>query len=105
EGTDRLTAVAGPGRGVLLLTAHLGNWELLAASHALYGRPLSVVMRPLDAPLLDQVVSRLRRKTRAELIAKRRRPRDVPDALRRGRMVGVLLDQNASRSEGVFAPF
>lgn len=105
RGTERLSAAAAQGRGILLLTAHFGNWELLAASHALYGRPLSVVMRPLDAPLVDRLVARFRQKSGAELIAKRRGLRDVLEALRRGRMVGVLLDQNASRSEGVFAPF
>jgi Kdo2-lipid IVA lauroyltransferase/acyltransferase len=102
---ERLHAGAAEGRGVLLLSGHFGNWELLAASHALTGRTLSVVMRPLDAPLLDRLVARFRLRTGAEFIAKRHGLRDVLDALRRGRMVGVLLDQNASRSEGVFVPF
>lgn len=104
HGAGLLRDAAAEGRGVLLLTAHLGNWELLAASHVLAGPPLSVVVRPLDSPVLDRVVSRFRLRGGVELIPKRRGLRGVLDALRRGRMVGLLLDQNASRGEGVFAP-
>ncbi|HET8578356.1 MAG TPA: lysophospholipid acyltransferase family protein [Methylomirabilota bacterium] len=105
EGVEHLKAAATPGRGILLLTAHFGNWELLAAAHALSGFALSVVVRPLDNPVLDRVVARLRRRAGVELITKRQAVREVLDALRRQRMVGVLLDQNAARSEGVFVPF
>ncbi len=105
HGADRLRAAAAGGQGILVLTAHLGNWELLAASHVVSGLPLSVVVRPLDAPVLDGLVARLRARSGVELIARRRGLRGVLDALKRGRMVGILLDQNASRNEGVFAPF
>lgn len=105
RGVSHLDAAAARGRGVLLLTAHYGNWELLAASHALTRFALSVVVRPLDHPLLDRVVERFRERSGVELITRRRGLREIIDALRRGRMVGILLDQNASRGTGVFAPF
>jgi KDO2-lipid IV(A) lauroyltransferase len=105
EGGEHLKAAAAQGRGILLLTAHYGNWELLAAAHTLTGLPLSIVMRPLDHPLLDDLAARFRRRSGAELIVKHRAVREVVEALRRQRMVGVLLDQNATRSEGVFVPF
>lgn len=89
----------------LVLTAHLGNWELLAMAHRLMGVPATVVVRPLDAPWLDAVADRLRRRTGIELIEKRGALRPVLGALRRGRSVAILLDQNASRGEGVFVPF
>jgi KDO2-lipid IV(A) lauroyltransferase len=93
------------GHGVLLLSAHLGNWELLGLAHALSGRPLAVVVRPLDSARLNRLAKRLRTRTGMELIPKRRALRAVLDALRRGRMVGILLDQNATRLDGVFVPF
>jgi KDO2-lipid IV(A) lauroyltransferase len=105
EGLEHLrTAMATHGR-VLLLTAHLGNWELLAAAHRLTGFPLSIVVRPLDAPWLDALAERLRRSTGVELIDKRGALRPVLEALRRGRMIGILMDQNAARREGVFVDF
>jgi KDO2-lipid IV(A) lauroyltransferase len=105
EGMEHLRAAAGRGQGVLVLTAHYGNWELLAAAHGLSGLPLSIVMRPLDHPLLNDLAVRFRRRSGAELIVKRQAVREIMQALRRRRMVGILLDQNATRSEGVFVPF
>ena len=92
------------GRG-LILTAHLGNWEYLSAAHRLMGHPGAIVVRPLDSPVLDAQAAAMRRKTGVELIEKRGALRPVLEALRRGRLVAILLDQNASRREGVFVPF
>jgi len=64
-----------------------------------------VVMRPLDDPVVNWLIDRFRRRSGVELIAKRQALPAMRDALRQGRMVGVLLDQNASRTEGVFVPF
>ena len=105
EGVEHLRSAAGQGRGILVLTAHYGNWELLAAAHGLSGLPLSIVIRPLDHPVLDELAARFRQRSGAELIVKRQAVREVLQALRRGRMVGILLDQNATRAEGVFVPF
>ena len=105
DGTEHMEQAAKEGRGIIALTAHVGNWELLAASHVLASWPLSVMMRPLDSPILDRLIERFRLKSGVELIAKRHGLREALEALRRGRMVGILLDQNASRREGVFAPF
>jgi KDO2-lipid IV(A) lauroyltransferase len=105
EGVEHLDdAMRAHGR-VLILTAHLGNWEILCAAHRLTPYGLSVVVRALDAPWLDMVAARLRRRTGVELIDKRGALRAVLDALRRGRMVGILMDQNAARREGVFVNF
>jgi len=105
DGGERLQAAAALGRGILILTAHFGNWELLAAAHGLTGLPLSIVVRPLDHPSLDAVAARFRTRAGVELITKHDAVRDVLRALRRQRMVGILLDQNSTRSEGVFVPF
>ena len=97
-------AMAKHGRA-LVLTAHLGNWELLALAHRLTGVPTTVVMRPLDAAWLDLVAERLRKRSGIELVDKRNALRSVLGALNRGRMVALLLDQNTSRREGVFVSF
>jgi len=105
EGDAHLRAAMKSHGRALLLTAHLGNWELLAAAHRLTDFPLSIVIRPLDSPWLDALAERLRRHTGVELIDKRGALRPVLEALRRGRMIGILMDQNASRREGVFVDF
>jgi KDO2-lipid IV(A) lauroyltransferase len=105
EGTEHLEAAMAQGKGVLFLSAHLGNWELLAAAHVLTGHRLSVVVRPMDSPILDQLVTRFREQYGVEVIVKSRAARGVLNALRRRWMVGILLDQHTSRREGVFVPF
>jgi Kdo2-lipid IVA lauroyltransferase/acyltransferase len=97
-------AMAKHGRA-LVLTAHLGNWELLALAHQLSGFPTTVVMRPLDASWLDAMADRLRERSGIELVDKRNALRPVLGALKRGRMVALLLDQNAARREGIFVSF
>jgi KDO2-lipid IV(A) lauroyltransferase len=102
EHLERAMATAGR---ALLLTAHVGNWELLAAAHRLTGFRLAVVVRPLDSRLLEALARLWREKAGVELIAKRGASGSVRAALRHGSTVGVLLDQNASRREAVFVPF
>jgi KDO2-lipid IV(A) lauroyltransferase len=105
EGLERLRQVMDVHGRALVLTAHLGNWEYLPAAARLVGYPLSVVVRPLDSPALDALAAAMRRKTGVDLIDKRGALRPVLQALRRGGLVGILLDQNAARREGVFVPF
>ena len=105
EGLPHVRHVMATYGRALLVTAHYGNWELLTLAYRLSGFPLSIVVRPLDAPVLDGVVRRLRVTAGAEIIDKREAIRPVLQALRRGSLVAILLDQNASRREGVFVPF
>jgi len=105
DGLHHLRSAVATHGNALVLTAHLGNWELLAVAHQLGGVPFSVVVRPLDASWLDAVADRLRRKTGIELIDKRGALRPVLGALQRGRLVGILMDQNAARREGIFVSF
>ncbi|HET7343265.1 MAG TPA: lysophospholipid acyltransferase family protein, partial [Methylomirabilota bacterium] len=105
DGLEHLRHVMDEHGRALVLTAHLGNWEYLTAAHRLTGYPLSVVVRPLDWAVLDAGAAAMRRKTGVTLIDKRGALRPVLEALRRGGLVGLLLDQNAARREGVFVPF
>ena len=105
DGLQHLQVVMETHGRALVLTAHLGNWELLVVAHRLSGYSLAIVVRPLDARWLNALADRLRRKSGVELIDKRGALRPVLESLRRGGMVAILLDQNAARHEGVFVPF
>jgi KDO2-lipid IV(A) lauroyltransferase len=78
---------------------------MLSLAHRLTPYSLAVVVRPLDSPALQALAERARLKTGVEIIAKRRALAPVRSALAAGKIVGILLDQNASRREGVFVPF
>ena len=104
RGAEHIGQAMARGRGVFFLTAHFGNWELLAATHGLAGFGLSVVVRPLDNPYLDALIAQARQRSGLRAISKREAVQGVRAALARGESIGILLDQDAGR-EGVFVPF
>ena len=105
EGLDHYLRAKQKGRGILVATAHLGNWELSAFAHALMTEPMGVVVRPLDNPKIDSWLERRRALSGNMVIAKRDAARLVLRALRDNRAVGMLIDQNTLPSEGVFVNF
>jgi Kdo2-lipid IVA lauroyltransferase/acyltransferase len=107
EGLEHYEALrrAAPGGGIVCLTAHFGSWELLVAVMAAHGIPIAVVHRTRDNPLLDDLMGELRAASGAELLPRGSAARAALRGLRDGKVVAMTLDQNASRSEGVFVPF
>jgi KDO2-lipid IV(A) lauroyltransferase len=105
EGLEHYKYAKQKGRGVLIATAHLGNWELSAFAHALMAEPMSVMVRPLDNPLVDRVVEERRQLSGNKLIFKKEAALSVVRALRANQAVGILIDQNTTPEEGVFINF
>jgi len=102
---DRYRAAKQKGRGLLFLTAHLGAWELLPFVHALYGYPLSFLVRPIDDPDVDKLLADYRTRSGNRLIPKKNALRAILRALQNKQDVGFLIDQNVLPEEGVFVPF
>jgi Kdo2-lipid IVA lauroyltransferase/acyltransferase len=105
EGLEHYTEAKKLGRGILVATAHLGNWELSAFAHALMTEPMNVVIRPLDNPAIDRMVEERRKLSGNRLIEKWDGARGILRALQQNEAVGILIDQNTSLQEGVFAGF
>lgn len=91
--------------GMIVLTAHFGSWELCGAAMAHRGYPLSVVHHEVGNPHLEKMVGGWRAAARVQEIRLGRAAMGVFRGLAKGRLVTLLLDQNAHRDEGVFAPF
>ena len=105
EGAENARDAFASGRGVFFLTAHLGNWEWAALGTGALGIPVGVIARPLDNPLLDAPLTRLRTSTGNSVIGKRDAAREMLRALRRGGAIGILNDQHARPPDAVTAPF
>ena len=105
DGYEHFERALARGNGVLFATAHLGNWELSAFAHALMARPMNVVVRPLDNPLLDEFVERRRSLSGNTIISKREYARAILQALRRNEAVGILVDQNSMPDHAAFVDF
>lgn len=105
EGLEHYECAKRKGRGVLIATAHLGNWELSAFAHALMTEPMAVMVRPLDNPLIDRLVEERRQLSGNKLLLKKDAALAVVRALRANQPVGILIDQNTTSEEGVFIDF
>lgn len=92
------------GRGILVLTAHFGNFELLPAAHAMLGYQISLVHHTQRFLAGDALMTFIRERAGVEIIRKYKAARVVLRALREGEMVGIPFDQNAKRSEALFVP-
>jgi Kdo2-lipid IVA lauroyltransferase/acyltransferase len=112
EGLEHLLAAetSSATGGVLIVSAHYGNWELAGVKLATRGIPISAVFRGLSQRVLDEALWTIRSgegfpAVDYEQIRMGNAGIGVVRALKRGRKVLVLLDQNAGREAGLFVPF
>jgi len=105
EGLEHYEQALAQGRGVLILTAHFGAWELSSFAHSIYGYPMHFLARRLDNPLLENLIERYRTRGGNRSIDKTQAARQVLRALKRGETVGILMDLNTQTYEGIFCDF
>jgi KDO2-lipid IV(A) lauroyltransferase len=104
-GLEHYLAARAKGRGVLVITGHLGLWELSSFYHSLMGYPMSMVIRRLDNPLVDRLVNGIRCLHGNTVLHKDDFARGLLGAMRRGDTVGILMDTNMTPPQGVFVDF
>jgi KDO2-lipid IV(A) lauroyltransferase len=105
EGLENYLKARDKGRGVLVLTGHLGAWELSSFYHSLMGMPMGMVIRRLDNPIVDAYVNRIRCLHGNRVIHKDDFARGLIASMRAGETVGILMDTNMTPPQGVFVPF
>ncbi|HHZ04800.1 MAG TPA: lysophospholipid acyltransferase family protein, partial [Acetomicrobium hydrogeniformans] len=92
------------GRGVILLTAHLGNWELAAAYLGIKDYPMRAIGAEQRDARITKLISDIRASCGVETIGKGFDLRGAIRCLQEGNILGVLLDQDA-KDKGIIAPF
>lgn len=105
EGQENVLAARERGKGVLILTGHIGGWELSSLALALYVYPLHYMARPLDNARVDALVNRYRGLAGNRPIFKNESARVMLKILQQGGTIGILADQNTMPEEGVFVDF
>ena len=105
EGLENYLNAVAEGRGVILLTGHIGAWELSVYAHSIYGYPMSFLARRIDNPLVERLAESYRARYGNRSIDKRGSVREVLKTLKSGGVVGILADLNTTREEGVFCDF
>lgn len=104
EGMQNLVAADAKGKGVLILSGHLGSWEVAVAGVAQGGWPASLVVKNFG-PAMDHFMTTVRERSQLAVIRARGAVRPIMKALKNKETVVFVLDQNATRSIGVFVDF
>ena len=105
EGFENFARAKARGKGVLFLTGHMSAWELAPLAQALFGNPLHFLVRPIDNPRVDALITQYRCLSGNKPIDKSQSARAVLKVLADNGTVGVLADQNTGTWEGVFVDF
>ncbi|MFT4541303.1 MAG: KDO2-lipid IV(A) lauroyltransferase [Planctomycetota bacterium] len=101
----RLEEALAAGRGAIIVTAHIGNWELLAAALRRRGMRGRVIGFQRERDSSGDWLLRMRRAYGVETLAQDTNAREAMKVLRRGEILGILCDLEARRLDGRFLPF
>ena len=107
EGLDLLQAAKAAGKGVIVMSPHVGNWEILGLWLNTCGcGPTSQLYQALESRLLDAAIHKARSRSGARMVATDSKGiGDLLRALKKGEVVGILPDQVPTANGGEFAPF
>ncbi len=105
EGMEHYREAVKKGRGLVFIGAHFGNWELLGILISLLFQKGYLVARKMDNPYLHHKIEQIRTSAGNRVINKNDAFWEMIKLLKKGELVGVLMDQNVDRREGVFVPF
>jgi KDO2-lipid IV(A) lauroyltransferase len=93
------------GSGILAMTGHFGNWELSSHAYGTAIAPMAFIVRPIADAAWDRIVTERRERSGNRVIRKFDSAKEVMREIRRGTMVGILIDQNVDRHKGVLVDF
>ena len=105
EGREHAETAVGAGRGVVLQTAHFGNWETHGIAHAQNFGSIGVIARPLDNPAFDRAMVLLREGAGNEVIDKEHAMIRSMRRIKERGSVAFVVDQNVQEKEGIFVDF
>lgn len=105
DGWEHVERGLAAGKGIILVTGHLGNWEFGGAYFAARGVPIDVVARGMANPIFEAYVGRTRRKIGMEVIHDKDAVRRTPRSLRDNRCVAFVSDHDALGLASTFVPF
>ncbi len=101
RGFEHYEAAKQKGKGVILLTGHCGNWELVALAFSYLSKsPMSVVARRQNNPYLNRMVERMRMRYNNSVIYKQGALKGILSVLRKGGNIGLLADQAVFQEDG-----
>ena len=92
-------------RGVFILTAHLGNWDLIAAACVLKGYRVNLITKYLKINLFNKFWLDHRARMNINQLYREGSLREIINALKRNELIGFILDQHTKSSDGILIDF
>jgi Kdo2-lipid IVA lauroyltransferase/acyltransferase len=106
RGEEHLNKAVKEGKGVIIISAHLGNWEAAPQFAPCYfGHPVTVVARNIESGLINKLMIKLRSRFGSSVIDKEGALPEMTQTLRSGKILALLIDQGTKISEGVEISF
>ena len=105
EGLENLDAALARGRGVIMITGHLGAWEMGTFALSAFGYPFDFLVRRIENPAIERLIEETRTRFGNRTIDKRGAARSMLATLRKGGLLGLLVDINVVRDKGIFVDF
>ena len=105
EGEEHLKDALSRGHGALILTGHIGSWDLLCTITPRYGYPLTVITKKIKQESLNRLWLDLRERFGVKFVPAHNSYRTCLKTLRQNELIGFILDQNMIDKEGVFVDF
>ncbi|MBI4387723.1 MAG: lysophospholipid acyltransferase family protein [Candidatus Omnitrophica bacterium] len=102
---ERAKTALEKGKGLIFLTGHIGNWELITLYFCQKGIPGTVIARKIYYEPFNRVLEGIRLATGAQIFYRDASPKSILKVLRSNRPIGILPDQDVDSIEGVFVPF
>lgn len=93
------------GKGLVFITGHCGNWELMAVTFGVKIGNASIVAREQNNPYLNKLVEKIRAKYGNKVIYKKGALKGILSELKKNKGVGILMDQSVLRNEGYIIDF
>jgi len=105
KGVEKVDKILQEGKGMIAVSGHLGNWELIPMYFAYRGYSSNVVARPVYYEKYDEWVSFLRKSMGVNVIYRTDSPKKLLRLLKDNEILGILADQDIDSIEGVFVDF
>lgn len=105
EGEEHVHKVLSDGKGLLVLTAHMGNWDLLCTIAPRFNYPTTIITKNIKNNAINKLWMEVRARFGLKFVPAHNSYRQCLTALRKNEIVGFVMDQNMIDKEGIFVDF
>jgi KDO2-lipid IV(A) lauroyltransferase len=105
EGVENFNQAKSKGKGILLLTGHCGNWELMAITSSVKLSGITIVARPINNPYINRIIENIRVRYGNSVIYKQGALKPIIQTFKDNGCVGILMDQAVIPAEGYVVNF